>query len=110
MAEIKDENYESLAGTWRNGKGDTLVIQADGSVVSSGGRGTSEESLQGAFRYENDGVPYIGMGNGYTGGLIALLKIGFKTAGDNSDTSKPRIVPTQNGVYHSSNDYYYYRQ
>lgn len=36
---------------------------------------------------------------GYTGGLLALLKVGFKTTGDNSDTSKPRIVPTQNGVY-----------
>lgn len=44
-------------------------------------------------------VPYIGVSNGYTGGLLALLKVGFKTTGDNSDTSKPRIVPTQNGVY-----------
>lgn len=44
------------------------------------------------------------------GGLIALLKIGFKTEGDNSDTSKPRIVPTQNGVYNLSSDAYYYRQ
>ena len=38
------------------------------------------------------------------------LKLGLKTSGDKSDISKPRIVPTQNGVYHSSNDYYYYRQ
>ena len=110
LEEIKYENYESLAGTWRNGKGDTLVIQADGSVVSTVSGRIGEESLGGAFRYESDGIPYIGMSNGYTGGLIALLKIGFKTAGDNSDTSKPRIVPTQNGIYHLSNDYYYYRQ
>lgn len=111
MEEIKDENYESLAGTWRNGKGDTLVIQADGSVVSSGGGATDEESLQGAFRYENDGIPYIKMGNGFTGGLLALFKVGFENpSGDKSDISKPRIVPTQNGVYHLSNDYYYYRQ
>ncbi|WP_229025055.1 hypothetical protein [Streptococcus macedonicus] len=97
-------------GTWRNGKGDTLVIQADGSVVSTVSGRIGEESLGGAFRYESDGIPYIGMSNGYTGGLIALLKIGFKTEDDNSDTSKPRIVPTQNGVYNLPSDVYYYRQ
>lgn len=111
LEEIKDENYESLAGTWRNGKGDTLVIRADGSVTSTVSGNTGEESLQGAFRYENDGIPYIGMGNGFTGGLLALFKVGFENpSGDKSDISKPRIVPTQNGVYHLSNDYYYYRQ
>lgn len=111
LEEIKDENYESLAGTWRNGKGDTLVIRVDGSVTSTVSGNTGEESLQGAFRYENDGIPYIGMGNGFTGGLLALFKVGFENpSGDKSDISKPRIVPTQNGVYHSSNDYYYYRQ
>ena len=110
LEEIKDENYESLAGTWRNGKGDTLVIQSNGSIVSTVDGRSGKESLGGAFRYESDGVPYIGVSNGHTGGLLALLKVGFKTTGDNSDTSKPRIAPTQNGVYHLSNDYYYYRQ
>lgn len=66
--------------------------------------------MGGAFRYESDGIPYIEMSNGYTGGLIALLKIGFKTEGDNSDTPKPRIVSTQNGVYNLPADAYYYRQ
>ena len=107
LSEISNGNYESLAGTWANGKGDTLVIQADGSVVGTVSGRTGEGSLGGAFRYESDGIPYIGMNNG----LVALLKIGFKTEGDNSDTSKPRIVPTQNGVPDSLGDiYYYYRQ
>lgn len=110
LSAISKGNYESLVGTWRNGKGDTLVIQADGSVVSTVSGRIGEESLGGAFRYESDGIPYIGMSNGYTGGLIALLKIGFKTEDDNSDTSKPRIVPTQNGVYNLPSDVYYYRQ
>ncbi|MCY7201701.1 SH3 domain-containing protein [Streptococcus gallolyticus subsp. gallolyticus] len=110
LSAISKGNYESLVGTWRNGKGDTLVIHADGSVVSTVSGRIDEESLGGTFRYESDGIPYIGMSNGYTGGLIALLKIGFKTAGDNSDTSKPRIVPTQNGVYNLPSDVYYYRQ
>ena len=35
LSAISKGNYESLVGTWRNGKGDTLVIQADGSVVST---------------------------------------------------------------------------
>ena len=92
-------------------QGDTLVIRVDGSVTSTVSGNTGEESLQGAFRYENDGIPYIGMGNGFTGGLLALFKVGFENpSGDKSDISKPRIVPTQNGVYHLSNDYYYYRQ
>lgn len=110
LSEISNGNYELLAGTWANGKGDTLVIQADGSVVSTVSGRAGEGSLGGTFRYESDGIPYIGMSNGYTGGLIALLKIGFKTEGDNSDTSKPRIVPTQNGVYNLPADAYYYRQ
>lgn len=110
LSAISKGDYESLVGTWVNGRGDTLVIQADGSVVSIVSGRTGEGSLGGAFRYESDGVPYIGMSNGYMGGLIALLKIGFKTEGDNSDTSKPRIVPTQNGVYNLSSDAYYYRQ
>ena len=50
LEEIKDENYESLAGTWRNGKGDTLVIRVDGSVTSTVSGNTGEESLQGAFK------------------------------------------------------------
>lgn len=99
LTAISKGDYESLVGTWVNGRGDTLVIQADGSVVSTVSGRTGEGSLGGAFRYESDGVPYIGVSNGYTGGLLALLKVGFKTTGDNSDTSKPRIVPTQNGVY-----------
>ena len=56
-------------GTWVNGRGDTLVIQADGSVVSTVSGRTGEGSLGGAFRYESDGVPYIGVSNGYTGVL-----------------------------------------
>lgn len=110
LSAISKSNYESLVGRWRNGKGDTLVIQADGSVVSTVSGRIGEENLGGAFRYESDGIPYIEMSNGYTGGLIALLKIGFKTEGDNSDTPKPRIVSTQNGVYNLPADAYYYRQ
>lgn len=37
-------------GTWVNGRGDTLVIQADGSVVSTVSGRTGEGSLGGAFR------------------------------------------------------------
>lgn len=110
LSEISKGNYESLVRTWRNGKGDTLVIQADGSVVCTVSGRIGEERLGGPFRYESDGVPYIGMSNGYMGCLVALLKIGFKTEGDNSDTSKPRIVPTQNGVYNLPSDVCYYRQ
>ena len=110
LTAISSGNYESLAGTWVNGKGETLIIQSDGSIVSTVDGRSGKESLGGAFRYESDGVPYIEVSNGYTGGLLALLKVGFKTTGDNSDTSKPRIVPTQNGVYNLSSDAYYYRQ
>ncbi len=110
LTAISSGNYESLAGTWINGKGETLIIQSDGSIVSTVDGRSGKESLGGAFRYESDGVPYIGVSNGYTGGLLALLKVGFKTTGDNSDTSKPRIVPTQNGVYNLQADAYYYRQ
>lgn len=110
LTAISSGNYESLVGTWVNGKGETLIIQSDGLIVSTVDGRSGKGSLGGAFRYESDGVPYIGVSNGYTGGLLALLKVGFKTTGDNSDTSKPRIVPTQNGVYNLPADAYYYLQ
>src|SRR5699024_7709020 len=36
LTAISKGDYESLVGTWVNGRGDTLVIQADGSVVKIG--------------------------------------------------------------------------
>ena len=57
-----------------NGKGDTLVIRVDGSVTSTVSGNTGEEKFcKVPFRYENDGIPYIGMGNGFTGGLLAFI-------------------------------------
>ena len=94
-------------GTWVNGRGDTLVIQADGSVVSTVSGRTGEGSLGGAFRYESDGVPYIGVSNGYTGGLLALLKVGFKTTGDNSDSSQSRLIAGQQFIDFPAETYYY---
>ena len=45
LSAISKGDYESLVGTWVNGRGDTLVIQADGSVVSTVSGRTGEGSL-----------------------------------------------------------------
>ena len=65
--------YESLAGTWRNGKGDTLVIRVDGSVTSTVSGNTGEESLQGAFRYEMMAIPYSRNGEWFHWWFIGVI-------------------------------------
>ncbi|MFG5423780.1 DUF6287 domain-containing protein [Enterococcus faecalis] len=98
-------DFSTLAGTWKNGEGNSLVIKNDGSVndnlqISGVGEeysGISNISVQ----------PKIPAAGGF---LIYLFKAGeVNPEGDNSDQSKDRIVGTQNfGPFPFEK--YYYRQ
>lgn len=100
--EINSGNFQSLAGIWKNGKGETLEITSDGKV-----NGTM--TLQGVKDSGNKSeVPYASLRSGNTGAALALFKIGFKNPrGDQSDTSKPRILVTQNAGNYPAEEYYY---
>ncbi len=104
IAAINGGNFSSLAGTWRNGKGAEIVIQADGKVKGQGSLKAVADSDK------KSKIPYVEMKMGETGAAIGLLKIGFQNPdGDQSDTSKPRLVVTQSAGNYPA-DQYFYRQ
>ncbi|WP_231437708.1 DUF6287 domain-containing protein [Enterococcus faecalis] len=102
---ITKGDFSTLAGIWKNGEGNSLVIKNDGSVndnlqISGVGEdysGISNISVQ----------PKIPAAGGF---LIYLFEAGeVNPEGDNSDQSKDRIVGTQNfGPFPFEK--YYYRQ
>lgn len=101
--QILSGNYESLAGTWVNGKGDTLTISADGTINEDG-------VIRSAGKNDN-GLVYLAAGsnNGAPGGFaIGLFPTGVENPlGDYSDTSKPRLVAGQQFVDFPAEAYYY---
>lgn len=101
--QILSGNYESLAGTWVNGKGDTLTISADGTINEDG-------VIRSAGKNDN-GLVYLAAGsnNGAPGGIaIGLFPIGVENPlGDYSDISKPRLVAGQQFVDFPAEAYYY---
>lgn len=103
--QILSGNYESLAGTWVNGKGDTLTISADGTINEDG-------VIRSAGKNDN-GLVYLAAGsnNGAPGGFaIGLFPTGVENPlGDYSDTSKPRLVAGQQFTDFPA-DVYYYRK
>lgn len=101
--QILSGNYESLAGTWVNGKGDTLTISADGTINEDG-------VIRSAGKNDN-GLVYLAAGsnNGAPGGIaIGLFPIGVKNPkGDYSDSSQPRLVAGQQFTDFPAEAYYY---
>lgn len=101
--QILSGNYESLAGTWENGKGDTLTISADGTINEDG-------VIRSAGKNDN-GLVYLAAGsnNGAPGGFaIGLFPTGVKNPkGDHSDSSQPRLVAGQQFTDFPAEAYYY---
>lgn len=103
---INNGNLSSLAGIWKNGQGDILIINSDGSTNKGGRRIMSVKDSE-----KSSKIPYAGLGDGiHSGEALGLLKIGFKNPdGDYSDSSRARLVISQqSGDYPASQ--YYYRQ
>lgn len=68
IAAINGGDFSSLAGTWRNGKGAEIVIQADGKVKGQGSLKAVADSDK------KSKIPYVEMKMGETGAAIGLLK------------------------------------
>lgn len=104
IEEINNNNLASLVGTWKNGLGDTIQVNSDGTTnlnLTVHGVENSDKTSK---------IPYARLSDGVTGSALGLFKIGFENPnGDNSDISRPRILITQQGGSYSP-DAYYYRQ
>ncbi|MFS9230675.1 DUF6287 domain-containing protein [Streptococcus australis] len=104
IAAINNGDFSSLAGTWRNAKGQEMVIQEDGTVKGQGRLKAVPNSDK------TSKVPYVDLRVGETGVAVGLFKIGFENPdGDQSDKSKPRLVVTQSAGNYPA-DQYFYRQ
>ena len=100
---IENGDISTLVGIWRNGRGNELIINSDGST----GDGNRIKVIKDSSKKSS--VPYVSLQTGHTSAAIGLFKIGFKNPmGDQSDSSRPRLVITQSAGNYDK-DFYYYR-
>ena len=96
--QILSGNYESLAGTWENGRGQTFEFSDEGMNISS-----PRESSYGTVTLA------CGAANGAPGGFaIEVYPTGVKNPKeDHSDSSQPRLVAGQQFTDFPAEAYYY---
>lgn len=100
---IENGDISTLVGTWRNGRGKELIINSDGTT----GDGNRIKVIKDSSKKSS--VPYVSLQSGNTSAAIGLFKIGFKNPmGDQSDSSRPRLIITQSAGNYDE-DFYYYR-
>ena len=99
---IENGDISTLVGTWRNGRGNELIINSDG-TTSDGNRIKAVKDSS-----KKSSVPYVSLQSGHTSVAIGLFKIGFKNPmGDQSDSSRPRLIITQSAGNYNADVYYY---
>ena len=100
---IENGDISTLVGTWRNDRGKELIINSDGTT----GDGNRIKVIKDSSKKSS--VPYVSLQSGNTSAAIGLFKIGFKNPmGDQSDSSRPRLIITQSAGNYDE-DFYYYR-
>ena len=99
---IENGDISTLVGTWRNGHGNELIINSDGST----GDGNRIKVIKDSSKTSS--VPYVSLQSGHTSAAVGLFKIGFKNPmGDQSDSSRPRLVITQSAGNYKAESYFY---
>ena len=99
---IENGDISTLVGTWRNGHGNELIINSDGST----GDGNRIKVIKDSSKTSS--VPYVSLQSGHTSAAVGLFKIGFKNPmGDQSDISRPRLVITQSAGNYKAESYFY---
>jgi hypothetical protein len=100
---IENGDISTLVGTWRNGRGNELIINSDGTT----GDGNRIKVIKDSSKKSS--VPYVSLQSGHTSAAIGLFKKGFKNPmGDQSDSSRPRLIITQSAENYDE-DFYYYK-
>lgn len=100
--QILSGNYESLAGTWENGRGQTFEFSDEG-MLEGVNISSPRESSYGTVTLA------CGAANGAPGGFaIEVYPTGVKNPkGDHSDSSQPRLVAGQQFTDFPAEAYYY---
>lgn len=99
---IENGDISTLVGTWRNGRGNELIINSDGTI----GDGNRIKVIKDSSK--KSGVPSVSLQSGHTSAAIGLFRIGFKNPmGDQSDSSRPRLIITQTAGNYKAESYYY---
>ena len=100
---IENGDISTLVGKWRNGRGKELIINSDGTT----GDGNRIKVIKDSSKKSS--VPYVSLQSSNTSAAIGLFKIGFKNPmGDQSDSSRPRLIITQSAGNYDE-DFYYYK-
>ncbi|WP_261010035.1 DUF6287 domain-containing protein [Streptococcus mitis] len=100
---IENGDISTLVGIWRNGRGNELIINSDGTT----GDGNRIKVIKDSSKKSS--VPYVSLQSSHTSVAIGLFKIGFKNPmGDQSDSSRPRLIITQSAGNYDE-DFYYYK-
>ena len=100
---IENGDISTLVGTWRNVRGNELIINSDGTT----GYGNRIKVIKDSSKKSS--VPYVSLQSGHTSAAIGLFKKGFKNPmGDQSDSSRPRLIITQSAGNYDE-DFYYYK-
>ena len=100
--QILSGNYESLAGTWENGRGQTFEFSDEG-MLEGMNISSPRESSYGTVTLA------CGAANGAPGGFaIEVYPTGVKNPkGDHSDSSQPRLIAGQQFIDFPAEAYYY---
>lgn len=99
---IENGDISTLVGTWRNGRGNELIINSDGTTGDENRIKVIKDSSK------KSGVPSVSLQSGHTSAAIGLFRIGFKNPmGDQSDSSRPRLIITQTAGNYKAESYYY---
>lgn len=99
---IENGDISTLVGTWRNGRGNELIINSDGTT----GDGNRIKVIKNSSK--KSGVPSVSLQSDHTSAAIGLFRIGFKNPmGDQSDSSRPRLIITQTAGNYKAESYYY---
>lgn len=99
---IENGDISTLVGIWRNGRGNELIINSDGTT----GDGNRIKVIKDSSK--KSGVPSVSLQSGHTSAAIGLFRIGFKNPmGDQSDSSRPRLIITQTAGNYKAESYYY---
>lgn len=105
-AAILNNDFTTLVGTWVAGNGNVLIINPDQSATLNGkAQEITVDSVSPGQKVLN-----IRMATGVAraGAAIEMLKIGEKNPyGDQSDTSKPRLLLVQGGSNSPAEEYFY---
>lgn len=99
---INAGDFTTLVGTWKNGKGESLIIHPDGST-NTGGMITKDSPTD-----ESRPITSLSIRWGPTGAALLLYRIGVENPnGDQSDKTKPRLLITQDSGNYPAEEYYY---